>query len=112
MNYVKIISFFIMIVIFLAGCLNDDSEKQQNSDEIKIDLIEDHFENDDFKLITKSKQYIADKSPNIPNHINKSESKNFVISFDVDENEKYENFKKIVYESKDLDLYYEFQIPK
>jgi hypothetical protein len=139
MNNVKIISFFIMIVIILVGCISNDNDNRKNSKEIKIELIDDIFHDDDFllnqryqvnlnfsnldidminlslddfKLITKSKQYIADKSPNIPEHINKSETKNFVVSFDVDEDEKYENFKKVVYESKDLDLYYEFQVPR
>jgi len=139
MNYVKIISLFIMIIIFLVGCISDDNDKLQNSDEINIDLIEDHFENndfilnnyyqirinfsnfdldiiylslEDFKLVTKLKNYLADDSPNIPDSINKNETKNFVIVFDTDENEEYENFKKIVYESQDHDLYYELQIPK
>ncbi len=115
MDHVKIVSFFIMILIFLIGCISNDNDKPKISDEIKIDLIEDHFENndfilnnyyqvrlnfsnldmdiinlslDDFILITESKEYIADKSPNIPECINKSETKNFVIRFDVDENEK------------------------
>jgi hypothetical protein len=128
-----------MIIIFLVGCISDDNDKLQNSDEINIDLIEDHFENndfilnnyyqirinfsnfdldiiylslEDFKLVTKLKNYLADDSPNIPDSINKNETKNFVIVFDTDENEEYENFKKIVYESQDHDLYYELQIPK
>ncbi|UCG68972.1 MAG: hypothetical protein JSV09_14475 [Thermoplasmata archaeon] len=139
MDIVKITYLFIIILIFLIGCLSNENDKPQNSIEIRIDLIEDHFENDDFilnnyyqvrlnftnieidsinlsledfKLITKSKNYVADKSPNIPDSINQSETKNFVISFDVDEDEEYENLNKIVYELNTYGLYYEIKIPK
>jgi hypothetical protein len=139
MDHVKIISFFIMIVLLLVGCLSDDNDNRKNSEEIKIELTDNIFHNDDFLLnkryqvnlnfsnnaidvinlslddfilVTRIKTYIADKTPNLPHDINKSESKKFTIEFDTEENEEYENFRKIVYESKEYGLYYELQIPK
>lgn len=139
MNHIQLFSIFIMIVILLVGCISDDNEDRKNSKDIKIELIDDVYHNDDFllnkryqvnlnfsnnaidvinlsledfKLVTKIKTYIADKTPNLPYNINKSESKIFTIDFDTDDNEDYGNFKKFVYESKKYGLYYELQIQK
>ena len=134
-----IISVIVTIVILLVGCISTDNDKQRNSEEIEIQFIDDVFYNssillnyhyqvrlnfsnyaievinlslDDFKLVTKFKTYIADKSPNIPAYINKSETKNFVVSFDTDDNEQYDDFIKVIYESNRYGLFYELPIPK